>query len=196
MPSGEWCSCTPPGGVDLADWNASHSRRWNHLRTALRRRYPELEFFRGVEVQQRGALHDHAMVWSPVPLRKGTVKDLVMRAGFGHAIDLAPITSAKQVAYYVSKYVTKATDSRDDVPWRAQVVDEDTGEVTDEVVAGRYRTWSSSRRWGLTMRAVRAAAREAIERRQAEDMAGFVMRCVSDLGAEFVAGVDPPSPSP
>ncbi len=30
------CRCTPAGGVDLAEWNASHSRRWNHFRTRAR----------------------------------------------------------------------------------------------------------------------------------------------------------------
>ncbi len=159
LPSGAPCPCTPVGGVDLAEWNASHSRRWNHFRTLLRREYPGVQFFRGVEVQRRGALHDHAMTASEVQLHLPTVRRLAMRAGFGHSVDLAPCEpGSRKAAYYVSKYVTKATDAREDVPWAADVVDIETGEVTRKVIAGRYRTWSMSREWGDTMAAVRARA--------------------------------------
>lgn len=159
LPDGSPCPCTPAGGVHLAAWNASHSRRWNHFRTVLRQGVPEVQFFRGVEVQNRGALHDHALVWSPVALSTVRLRDLALRAGFGHAVDLAPIEpGSRKCAYYVSKYVTKATDSRDLVPWLAEVVDTRTGEVSQGVVAGRYRTWSMSREWGSTMAQVRAAS--------------------------------------
>ena len=159
LPSGVPCPCTPPGGVDLAAWNASHSRRWNHFRTTLRQDVPEAQYFRGIEVQARGALHDHALVWSPVPLVASQLRKVALRAGFGHSLDLAPIEpGSRKCAYYVSKYVTKATDSRDLVPWLADVVDLRTGEVTQAVIAGRYRTWSMSRDWGSTMAQVRAAS--------------------------------------
>lgn len=159
LPSGDWCACTPPGGVDLAEWNASHSRRWNHFRTLLRREYPDVQFFRGVEVQKRGALHDHSMTHSTVPIDLRVVRRLALRAGFGHSVDLAGCApGSRKAAYYVSKYVTKATDSRDDVPWADDVVDVRTGEVTRGVVPGRYRTWSMSREWGDTMAEVRARA--------------------------------------
>lgn len=167
LPDRSLCPCTPAGGVDLAGWNAGHSRRWNHLRTALRRDHPGLQFFRGIEVQRRGALHDHAMVWSPTPLALPALRALAIRCGFGHEVDLAPCEpGSRKAAYYVSKYVTKATDSRALVPWRAEVVDLDTGEVTQALVPGRYRTWSMSREWGSTMSEVRAVA-AAYARRQA-----------------------------
>ncbi len=160
LPNGEECPCTPPGGVDLAEWNASHSRRWNHLRTSLRRDHPGLQFMRGVEVQGRGALHDHAMVWSPTPLKLPAVRARAIAAGFGHSVDLAPcVPGSRKAAYYVSKYVTKATDSRESVPWAADVVDVTTGEVTRKSVPGRYRTWSMSRDWGIRMADVVAEAR-------------------------------------
>ena len=159
MRSGEWCPCTPAGGVDLGEWNASHSRRWNHFRTAMRREYPDLEFMRGVEVQKRGALHDHALVWSPAPLDKVQLRTFAMRAGFGHSLDLAPCEpGSKRAAYYVSKYVTKATDSRDQVPWVVDQIDYDSGEVVRLETPGKYRTWSSSRAWGITMAQARAEA--------------------------------------
>jgi hypothetical protein len=206
MPSGDWCSCTPEGGVHLARWNATHSRRWNHFRTRLRRDHPGLEFFRGVEVQHRGALHDHAMVWSPTPLRKRDIKALALAAGFGHSVDLAPITSAQQVGYYVSKYVTKATDSRDEVPWVPdghELVEDEHGQVLDvdsatgEVKPARaaYRTWSMSRQWGLTMRAVRAEAAEyAAALRAREDMDGM-SELIRAFGDGWGFDDTPPSPS-
>ena len=186
LPGGRRCECTSPATAlstdeRMARWNASHSARWNHFRTALRREYPALEFFRGVEVQGRGALHDHAMIWSPRPLRRSVVKELAMRAGFGHSVDLVEVRpGSKRAAYYVSKYITKATDSRSAVPWWGQVIDYRTGEVTEDLVAGRYRTWSMSRQWGLTMAAVRAEAREwARAKRDAE----FGERLLALLGA-------------
>jgi hypothetical protein len=195
MPSGDLCPCTPPGGVDLARWNASHSSRWNRLRTALRRDVPELQFFRGVEVQDRGALHDHALMWSPVRLTKRRLKELALAAGFGHSIDLAPITSPKQASYYVSKYVTKSTDQRDLVPWWAEMVDTDTGEVYEDVIAGRYRTWSMSREWGLTMRAARAAGRAWYLEKQAADEAQAFDLLAAAFDCELIASSPPLAPS-
>ena len=144
----------------MAEWNASHSKRWNHLRTNLRRDHEGLQFMRGVEVQGRGALHDHAMVWSPTRLSLLAVRARAIAAGFGHSVDLAPcVPGSRKAAYYVSKYVTKATDVRAQVPWAADVVDLGTGEVTRALVPGRYRTWSCSRDWGLRMADVMADAR-------------------------------------
>lgn len=159
------CSCTPAGGVDLGLWNASHSKRWNHFRTALRQLVPALEFFRGIEVQKRGALHDHALVWSPVPLTTSTIRTFAMRAGFGHSIKHARIVAGSaEEARYVTKYTTKSVDQRTAVPWTVDVVDEETGEITTEDVDGRYRTWSMSRGWGLRMADVKAAIRDHRER--------------------------------
>ncbi len=172
LPNGEACPCTPVGGVDLAEWNASHSRRWNHLRTSLRRDHPGLQFMRGVEVQSRGALHDHAMVWSPTPLVLPAVRARAIAAGFGHSVDLAPcVPGSRKAAYYVSKYVTKATDARESVPWAADVVDLATGEITRKSVPGRYRTWSMSRDWGVRMADVVAEARAYAESMAERDRA-------------------------
>jgi hypothetical protein len=186
LPGGQRCPCTPPGGVDLPEWNASHSRRWNHLRTALRRDYEGLQFMRGVEVQNRGALHDHAMVWSPVPLNLVDVRKRAMAAGFGHSVDLAPCApGSRKAAYYVSKYVTKATDSREQVPWAADVVDFRTGEVSRGLVPGRYRTWSCSRGWGLRMADVVAQAREYAMTKAAADREAEVDAAILVLAAVF-----------
>lgn len=172
LPDGTRCACTPLGGVDLPRWNASHSRRWNHFRTVLKADTPEVQFFRGIEVQTRGALHDHALIWSPVPLVLSELRQLAIRAGFGHSVDLAPVQpGSKKCAYYVSKYVTKATDSRALVPWLGQVVNLRTGEVTLGIVPGRYRTWSMSREWGTTMAKVKALAGAYARVRAAEQEA-------------------------
>jgi glutamine synthetase len=135
----------------------------------VRQEYPEVEYFRGIEVQTRGALHDHSMVWSPVPLEKTWLREVAMDAGFGHSLDLADVQpGSKREAYYVSKYVTKATDARADVPWLGEVVDTSTGEVGVGQVEARYRTWSMSRKWGDTMATVRAAASEYARKKRHE----------------------------
>lgn len=198
MPSGDECPC----GVrdfDLAKWNASHSRRWNHFRTVLRREGSDkIEFFRGIEDQKRGALHDHAMVWSPIPLTRKGLKSLALRAGFGHEIKvirLAP--GSRATAEYVSKYVTKATDHRQVVPWWGDKIDYETGEVTEGLVDARYRTWSMSRGWGLTMAAVRAeglAYIKIIEQKAGE--AGLARLRLAFPDAEMIlTSESPPAPS-
>ncbi len=194
------CRCTPAGGVDLAEWNASHSKRWNHFRTRVRAEYGGLQFFRGVEVQDgkrggtgRGALHDHAMVWSPVPLEKRWLRDVAMDAGFGHALDLAQCeVGSKRAAYYVSKYVTKATDARESVPWAADVVDTVTGELSRQIVAGRYRTWSMSREWGLTMAAVRAEAAAYARVKAADRDTSDLTHALAAVAAAGLGGPEPP----
>lgn len=193
-PRGDRPACDCAVG-DLAVWNATHSARWNRLRTSLRREYPGLVFLRGVEVQDgkrggqgRGALHDHAIVWCPVPLDLAVVQALALRAGFGCVVDWAPcVPGSRRAAYYVSKYVTKACDSRDRVPWLK--IDHQTGEILSE--RATYRTWSASREWGMTMGAVRQVCRAAAARAAARQLELLVADLAESLGAvELVA--DPP----
>lgn len=201
---GDWCTCSP-APVDLAEWNAGHSKRWNHLRTELSRRIDGIAYLRAVEVQDghrggsaRGALHDHVILWSPVRLHEDaavpgmgdlTLRQLVIRCGFGHSVDVAECEpGSKRAAYYVAKYITKACDSRGEVPWLKW--DGDTGEVLSD--RATYRTWSSSRNWGLTMREIREFRRAAAERyvtRQHEETLALLG---ATLGAEPVSGADPP----
>lgn len=191
--TGTVCPCTPPGGVDLARWNTDHSRRWNHFRTRLKQDVPEAQFLRGVEVQKRGALHDHALLWSPVPLDIRSLRVLAIAAGFGHSLDLAPVVpGSRKAAYYVSKYVVKSCDSREEVPWLGEYADRRTGEIRFGLVTARFRTWSSSRDWGLTMAAVRSiCAQHARQRADAEHQETLQL-LMSALGAELVSGADPP----
>lgn len=209
LPSGALCPCTPAGGIDVAEWNAGHSARWNHLVTLLRREYPGLQYWRGVEAQDgkrrrdgdgRGALHDHGLFRTPVRMRTAVVRRLAMQAGFGHAVKVDVISGGVEaVARYASKmvaaYTSKSTDLRAEVPWAADVVDERTGEVSRGLVDGRYRTWSCSRSWGVTMAAVqaRAAAYAATRRALAVELVdGEALGLVeSVLGAVRVA--DPPA---
>lgn len=165
----EKCRCTPPGGVDLAEWNTTAAKRWNGFLTLLERRYAcRPSYFRAVEVQDgkrrqdnegRGALHVHAIIWSPRKYSTRTVRQLAIAAGFGHSVDLEAIpTGSKQAAYYASKYVSKSCDARDDVPWSVEVVDPESGEISREQVPATFRTWSQSAKWGTTLRALRERA--------------------------------------
>lgn len=167
MPSGDLCRCTPEGGVELQAWNPTCAARWNVLRGRLKRLRPDLEYLGSVEVQKRGALHRHVIMWSSEPLSLRQIRPLAMDAGFGHEVDLAEAEpGSRRFAYYVAKYVTKSCDDRDQVPWRADVVDEQSGEVRSMRTAATFRTWSSSRGWGLTMREVRMIARVAAAQQQ------------------------------
>jgi hypothetical protein len=114
------------------------------------------------------------MVWSPVPLDRAWLREVAMDAGFGHSVDLAVcVPGSRKASYYVSKYVTKATDARAAVPWATDFVDVQTGEVYRADGPGRYRTWSMSREWGSTMATVRAraAAYAGVKRQESDERA-------------------------
>lgn len=168
LPSGAVCPCTPEGGTDLGTWNPSAGRLWNRFRTELRRQTPELEFSRHVELQKRGAIHLHVIVRSPVPLDRFAIRRLAMRCGFGHSSDLSPIASLRAARAYVTKavtgYVTKAVSDRQAVPWDHDVVDLETGEIRAERSKATYRITSSSRSWGMTLKAIKAAQADHRER--------------------------------
>jgi len=192
--TGEVCRCTPAGGIELGEWNASHSRRWNHFRTRLRQDHPGAEFFRGIEVQKRGALHHHALVWSPKRLTLQWVRTLAVGVGYGHSVDLQPIDAAsRSAAGYVTKcvagYVTKARGERKTVPWLD--VDHRTGVIRRGEGEARYRTWSKSRGWGLTMAAVRAISAEQVRARQERVCDERIAMLVSAFDAAAI-DVDPP----
>jgi hypothetical protein len=203
------CPCTPTGGADLAEWNPRQASCWNAMLTGLRRDFEGFTFFRGVEVQdgkrggtRPGGLHLHVLVWARRPISLcapfcragcGCVRARALRAGFGHSVDLAPVeVGSKKFAYYVSKYVTDSCDSRSSVPWRAEVVDTETGEVSRELVDGRYRTWSSSRAWGLTMRDIRAAAAAAMAAQIAREESDLLALLSCELGARALASANAP----
>lgn len=166
MPSGDVCPCTPPGGVDLAVWNATSGKRWSRFVQALRRELgDDLQYFKGVELQKRGAIHFHA-ICRLAPGRGGRgltrkIRQLAMHHGFGHSIDAQPVPPEK-VAGYIAKYASKATDDRHAMPW----CDRHTGEK--RIGEGRYRVWSASRHWGLSMGAVNRAQAIYAQARAAE----------------------------
>jgi hypothetical protein len=144
---------------DLGVWNASASARWNRLRTSLSRLVPDLAYLRAVEVQKRGALHLHVLIHSSAPLDVLMLQRAAVAAGFGCVLDLAHVEpGSRKHAYYVSKYVTKACDARESVPWKVREVDTETGEILETRRDASYRTWSASRDWGLTMAMLKAVS--------------------------------------
>lgn len=169
------------------DWNASESACWNRLRTALRRRYPSLTYIGSVEVQERGMLHRHLVIHTSEPLGAATVGDLALEAGYGCVHDVQPIHSAQKAAWYISKYVTKSSGDRQNVPWRADVVDEETGEIRRLETSPTFRTWSSAQSWGFTLTGLRDLARM-----QARARARYLEELTSALAA---AGETGPLPS-
>ena len=188
----EACGCAAAMVGGLGSWNASAGKRWNVLRGALSRLYPGIEYFRAVETQKRGALHLHNVIWTPVPLVLKDVQAAALAAGFGCVIDYEPAAAGDtRQAAYVAKYVTKATDDRGEVPW--DVLDQETGEVV-AVKDARYRTWSSSRGWGMTMKIVEAGIRDAARGRAAavRELAGTAVNVVLTR----VAGTEPFAQSP
>lgn len=196
--SSKRCPCTPPGGVDLSRWNPTAAARWNHLLVLVEREYSvRPRYFRAAETQKRGALHHHAIVWSPRKLSEKRLRALAIRAGFGHEVDLQPIDNPAGVAEYVTKtvagYVTKSADSRDEIPWWAEYVDTSTGEVLQGRTFARYRTWSQSRDWGTSMALIRRAAMDkAKQLQQLRDASVHSATVVVSAPDPLTTGTSPP----
>jgi hypothetical protein len=165
------CGCTGAEGTDLSRWNPEASRCWNRFLVAVERHYgARPAYFRATEVQDgkrsvtpgagRGALHHHSILRTVTPLDVKTLRQLAIDAGYGHSIKLDVLNpGSRAAAHYVAKYITKACDERENVPWWRMVIDYETGEITEGLVPARYRTWSQSLNYsGVTMREIRAAA--------------------------------------
>jgi hypothetical protein len=156
-----------------------------------------MEFFRCVEVQERGALHDHLLMVATTTVDVDRVRELAMRCGFGHAVDVKVIGNRKAgAAHYAAKYVSKACDVRSEVPWAGDVMNLETGEITRGAVHARYRTWSSSRSWGLTMKLLRARQRECVlqHQEQLHDAALAVAVLIADQGLVKEPAICGPAP--
>lgn len=155
LPNGKRCPCTPEGGIDLAVWNWQASPKFHRWIQSVRRAWGlDIQYFKAAEVQERGALHFHVLVRVPdgMTVTVGALRRLSLKHDFGHAVDIAPVVD-ERASRYVAKYVSKASGERRRVPWAGVRVDDDTGEVIP--TRPTFRTWTCSRRWGLTMKAVR-----------------------------------------
>lgn len=170
------CGCEHSRSAGDDRWNASASHRWGLVLDRLRKVQPGLAFVRVVEVQKRGLIHLHIVLWTPDSLDAAEVQRLLLDAGFGCVMDLAPIDNPQKASRYLAKYVSKSVDDRGFVPWLRDVVDHETGEVTTSADP-TFRAWSSSQNWGIRMADLRAAAQAAARRnaqrlRELEDQAG------------------------
>jgi hypothetical protein len=201
----EKCPCSPVGGVDLAEWNASAGKRWAHFLRLFERRFGHRPaYFRAVESQDgkrrqdgtsgRGGLHLHVPIRFDCVVSVKTLRVLAIQAGFGHEVDLQAVAPgsahAVKVAAYVSKYVTKSTSARPDVPWCAPLTDPRTGEVRLVDAPATFRTWSQSQTWGKSMAELRAAD---LARYRAQEQ----LRVLAEhLAAGVSAASPPPGPAP
>lgn len=184
------CACALPAG-GLEEWNPAAGARWNVLRLALSRLCDgQLHYFRVVEIQKRGAIHLHILLRVPVgaQLDPYEVQRLALAAGFGCNVDLSPM-SDKRAARYVAKYAAKSYCERAEVPWKDEVLDKETGELRTRQMAA-YRTVSQSRDWGLTLKAIRAAIRESIQR--SSGFEPLTAEESADLRALALTGPAPP----
>jgi hypothetical protein len=164
------CEHSAPHGPGV--WNRDASRRWDRLNRSLKRALPGAQFYRAVEPQKRGLLHLHVILWSPTPIDVRVLQDLALRAGFGCNTRLDMCRGKEdgaRFANYVTKYVTKGIDGRQELPW--EEIDPDSGQRTSSLAT--YRPWSQSSGFGVRMRthldAIAADRRRAAQRLAASD---------------------------
>jgi hypothetical protein len=175
------CDCSVDD-FDVAAWNVGHARRKNNFITCWRRgEFTDgvpcpTEYFDGIEPQDgkrsgragygRYALHHHLILVIPagVQLNERAMKKVAIRLGFGHEFNVQVVpgysAAAKEMlATYASKmawYVSKAADERglDSVPWL-----DDPEQPNGKAKGYCWRSWTASRKWGVTMAEVRASRR-------------------------------------
>jgi hypothetical protein len=185
----EDCGCHLHGET-AGTWNAAESKCWNRLRTALTRDRPVI-FCGAVETQKRGLLHRHVLMFVDGEIAHPEVQALALAAGYGCSVDLKPVRSSGKAARYIAKYVTKASGDRAVIPW--ETVDDETGELTGK--RATYRLWSSSRRWGVTMKEIKSA-QCAQARARALYLSELLAARAAEMGesADLLApsGADPP----
>ena len=150
------CGCHLHGLTD-GQWNAQESKCWNRLRTAWSREQ-DVTFIGSVETQRRGMLHRHIVVFTEGHVEHADLQRIALAAGYGCVLDLEPLQSVQKAARYVAKYVTKSSAERAEVPWVRESIDETTGEIVELQTKATFRTWSSSRDWSVTMKALKAIA--------------------------------------
>jgi hypothetical protein len=179
------------------DWNKSESACWNRLRTSLSRLTEgSLTYIGAVETQKRGVLHRHIVLNADRPLLPAEVGSLALAAGYGCVHDLQVITSAQKAAWYISKYVTKSAGDRADVPWRAEVLDKQTGELRMMETLPTFRTWSAAQSWGYTLKGLREIARAQAQARALYLRELAALLAESPRSANQPALTDSPSLSP
>lgn len=189
--------------LQRGDWNKQESSCWNRLRLALSRTVDgSLTYIGSVEVQDgsrridrqgRGMLHRHVVLNVDRPLLAAEVGALALQAGYGCVHDLQIVQSARKAAWYISKYVMKSAGDRGDVPWRAEVVDRETGEIRTMETVPTFRTWSAARSWGFTLRGLRdiARAQATARARYLEELADLLGP--TDQPQQALATSDPPT---
>jgi len=135
-------------------WHQSKGLRFTHFMRDVRRlvsSHDDLQYFRGVEPQEREVLHDHLLVRCRTDLLRllPQLRALAKVHGFGW-VDVRPARPGDES--YIAKYVSDACDVVHQVAW----LDAATGEV---MRGARCRTWTASRRWGHSMAEVKRQQR-------------------------------------
>lgn len=189
LPNGEPCSCTRESNklddeIAVAQWNGECVHRWNRLRQDMERALGvTFQYFKAVEPQDRGALHLHVIVRfdQPCNVRLAELRRLAIGQNFGHSVRFDPVRD-ERASWYVAKYVTKCSDERELVPYCHR--------KSGEVAPGRWRTWTSSRRWGESMGSVRASQRAWVEEQRLRTAVGGEWTQSAAAGAGAAGALD------
>lgn len=187
MPSGDVCPCTPVGGIDVGEWNATFTARMNRVLEGIRRGEASplvdgkrqtipLSYAQAREPQDgkrrpdgigRYALHLHGALYrtdgQELELDIRLLRKLVMSHGFGHELKLKPLSPSAGARYF-AKYVADASDIRDSVPYGRDGLGRRR--------KATYRCWTTSRNWQVTMKVIRQQQRDHWESMIAAAVAG------------------------
>lgn len=212
----EMCPCTVPGKMlnspdEIARWNLSAVARWNDFCTDIRRHIPQFrnfEYFKAVEPQERGAIHVHALIIAKQVLRIDATVHALFRKyailhGFGHQIDIQVIANGRddkssiiKAARYVAKYVSKTlSDGRKKVllPERSLTTPGPNGKQRfysiDRKKPYRYRAWTASRGWGMSLhRVIEIQTEYQIDQPNAHALSDYYLSDISIFQADPSTG--------
>lgn len=157
-----------------AAWNGEASPNFNHLLQDLHREYGAFEYFRAVEVQERGLLHYHLVikVKSAAVWNQSVCRRLATKHAFGSQVKLDMRPALEKLGGYLAKYVSKSVSERRSAP----------------MPEGKtWRVYSASRNWGMTMAQIRHAQFLFAVRLHDASAAGVGLVRETDSGGEAPA---------
>ena len=100
---------TSPGDEDVFTSYDQATRRWKRLALRIERRWGAFEYFLVVEPQKRGHAHLHVIIRGERYMPQRVLAAMARDCGFGRITHIK-VPARRQLAGYLSKYLTKTLD--------------------------------------------------------------------------------------
>ena len=159
--------------MDSVCTNTDMPKDWNRLMQSLRRLLgSQVQYAKVFESQDRGLLHIHGILTNVQPMKiarlRKEITRLAKRHGFGGQISVKrvvgdSVNDRHKAVNYVAKYLTKGSKTL-----------QTASRVTGEIRLGGYRKFTTSRKYGDSLKTIRAKRLIHFQMANSVGKAGFV----------------------